>query len=104
MSNNINGYSISRNDLVASYIRKHYFDSTIVIIFNVQNHLEYLKERSFIIDGCYVWDNEIMIFEFSTIDEALYINEWISSDDAPFSQVWSLGKLICDNIDGLIKK
>ena len=63
MSNRIDGYSISRDDLVESYVRKHYDFGTVVVMFNVQNHLDYLKEKGFSIHNTYVWDNEIMIFE-----------------------------------------
>ncbi len=101
MNDVINGYSISRDDLVESYVRKHYDYSTIVIMFNVQKHLEYLKLKGFSIDNTYVWDNEIMIFEFRDIEEAKFILEYVSSPESPFTQVWSHGRLICDNLDRL---
>ena len=98
MESLIQGYSISRDDLVESYIRKHYSDYSVLIMFNVQNHLDYLNKKGFEISGTYVWDNEIMIFVFDNMDEAKYVLEHIDDEDAPFSQVWVFGKLVSENI------
>tara|TARA_B100000700_G_C15009233_1_gene840082 strand:+ start:504 stop:818 length:315 start_codon:yes stop_codon:yes gene_type:complete len=101
MNSRIDGYSISRDDLVESYVRKHYDFGTVIVMFNVQNHLDYLKEKGFSIHNTYVWDNEIMIFEFRDVEEAKFILDYVSGSECPFTQIWSHGKLICDNIDRL---
>ena len=99
--NVISGYSISRDDLVESYVRKHYNESTLLIMFDVQNHLSFLKTKGFEISNTYVWDSDIMIFEFEELDHAKYFLENLKDVRSPYSQIWKYGKLIGDNLDYL---
>tara|TARA_R100000734_G_C3266140_1_gene63384 strand:- start:113 stop:421 length:309 start_codon:yes stop_codon:yes gene_type:complete len=101
MTSVIHGYSISRDDLVESYVRKHYYETTLLIMFDVRNHLDFLTKKGFDISNTYVWDNEIMIFQFSNLENAKYILQNLQHIEAPYSQVWTHGKLIGDNLEHL---
>ena len=92
-------YCLSYDELVATWIEVNERFGHILVIYEPKKHMEYLESIRLPYAEGDMYLAELLIIEFNSIDEAKMILGFIKHSNGPFVQLWSMNKLITDNIE-----
>ena len=91
-------YSVSYNELIAHWLETYHTSDHIMVIFDPTNHLETIYKSGIDIDELNVYEGKILTVHFLSFEDALKACHKLTSNEGPYIQIWSLGRLITDNI------
>ena len=92
-------YSISYDELIETWIGVNEKFGHVVMIFEPKKHVEYFNAINLPYDEGDMYLSELLAIEFLTFEDAKYILGFIDPYKGPYVQLWSMGKLITDNIE-----
>ena len=96
---NIAMYSINLQELIEIWIETMHPTDHVAVVWDALKHLELLQERGIGVDEVEIYDNKILTISTFSLDDALIILKALPIEQGPYVQVFSLGRLITDNID-----
>tara|TARA_B100000686_G_C16248236_1_gene693141 strand:- start:114 stop:425 length:312 start_codon:yes stop_codon:yes gene_type:complete len=92
-------YAVSYKELISIWVDLYFRTENIVVIYDPLTHIEYLRELKIEIDDLNLYESKIMVVHLVSVEEAIFLCKYISCVDGPYSEVWSLGKYITDNLE-----
>ena len=92
-------YSVTYNDLITTWIDLYHRDDNIVIIFDPNNHAEFLRECNIDIIHSEVYESKILTVQVSSLEDGMYLLKSIPHTVGPYVQLWALGVYVTDNIE-----
>ena len=92
-------YTVSAQDMLDIWIESFHHLHHIVVIWDAKTHFDLLKEAGLKLDMSVLYNNKILTIQVDSMDDALKMYGRIPKDIGPHVQIYSLGKLIKDNIE-----
>lgn len=92
-------YTVSYHDIVQNWIDLYHSMDTVIVLYDPINHIEYIKNFGFQIPEDEIFESKILVVIVPDLDDAIWVIKKISHTHGPFTQVWSLGRCITDNIE-----
>jgi len=92
-------YTVSIQDMTTTWIETFHPKEHIVVVLDALNHFDFLSKFDLFLDQGKLYNNKILTIQFNSLDEALSFLQKIPHEAGPYAQIYSLGKLITDNID-----
>ena len=92
-------YSVSMDDLMQVWIETFHAFSTLLVIWDAQNHFELLNKCGITVNPIEAYNNKAVTVELPTILDAFEVMDSIQEEGYhPFMQVYDKGKLLSDNL------
>lgn len=92
-------YTVSMDDLMQVWIETFHPFSTLLVIWDAQNHFELLNKCGITVREVEAYNNKVITVELPNVLDAYEVMDSIEKEGySPFMQVYSKGKLLSDNI------
>lgn len=92
-------YSVSMDDLMQIWIETFHPFSTLLVIWDAQNHFDILNKCGITINTIEAYNNKVVTVELPTVMDAYEVMDSIEKEGySPFMQVYEKSKLLSDNI------
>ena len=92
-------YAVSYKELVAIWVELYFQTENVVIIYDPINHLEYLRNLDIEMDELNLYESKILVVHMVSIFDATALCEKIDHTVGPYTEVWSDGHLLMDNLE-----
>ena len=92
-------YALSCDEMVQTWIDVNERFGHVLVIYEPLKHLEYFKQINLPYAPDDVYTAELLVLEFTCLDDCREVLYHIDHTKGPFAQMWSLGKLLTDNIE-----
>jgi hypothetical protein len=93
-------YSVSLKDMVDIWVETFHPGSTVLVIWDIRNHLDTLKQNGLVIDEVEYFDNKVMIVGLSGVLEAYALLDKIGAcEHPPVMGVYHNSSILSDNIE-----
>ena len=94
-----NAHSVSMDDLMSVWIETFHPFGSVLVIWDVKNHLDLLQDCGVLMSPIEAYDNKAITVELPGVLEAYELLDNIQDHGgAPFMQVYNDGKLLSDNV------
>jgi hypothetical protein len=85
--------------MITIWIETFHPKGHIVVVWDALNHFDFLSKFDLSLDQSKLYNNKILTIQFNSLDETLDFLQKMPHETGPYAQIYSLGKLITDNID-----
>lgn len=92
-------YTVSYDDLIGMWVDLYHRDDHVVVIYDPMNHIDYLRQLNVDLDDINLYESKILTIHIMDIDDGIRLCNMISYIEGPYAQLWSLGRLVTDNIE-----
>ena len=92
-------YSIPYDELIETWIGVNEKFGHVLVIYEPKKHQEYFESIKLPYSEEDMYLAEVLAVEFLTFEDARFILQFIDPHKGPFVQLWSMGRLITDNIE-----
>ena len=92
-------YALSYDELVKTWIDANEKFGHALVIYEPRAHQQYFRDMNLPYTEEDMYLAELLILEFPSLDDCKSILKYFDPWRGPHVQLWSLGKLIGDNID-----
>ncbi len=93
-------YSVSMDDLVDIWIESFHPFGTVLVLFDVGNYFELLKDCGILCSKMNAYENKILTVSLAGVDEALGVMDKVKNAGiSPIMYLYDNSKKILDNIE-----
>ena len=98
-----NCYAVSQDDLMTVWVETFHPFSTLLVIWDVENHFELLNKCGITVNLIEAYSSKVVTVELPSVLDAYEVMDSIEKEGLhPFMQVYDQGKLLSDNIGPII--
>jgi len=92
-------YAVPYDELIETWIVTNEKFGHVLVIYEPKKHQDYFNQMKLPYTEQDMYLAEVLVLEFPSLDESKTVLKYFDHTKGPFVQLWSLGKLINDNIE-----